>query len=93
MFELSDNAYQQYKNSVKSRQNITKEEAQLLLNRNIILADEFDNKHYIRFYYGTLCIFLHKETKVITGIKNKTNHKIKPNQLKKALLNEMLNIN
>ena len=92
MFELSDNAYQQYKNSVKDRGNITREQAELILNRNIILSDRFDNKHYIRFYYGKLCIFLHKETKIITGIKNHTQHKGVPDKLKKNLLNQMLGI-
>lgn len=92
MFELSDNAYQQYKNSVKDRCNITKEQAELILNRNIILSDRFDNKHHIRFYYGKLCIFIHKETKIITGVKNNTRHNKSPDKLKKNLLNQMLGI-
>ena len=92
MFILSQQAYRQYKSSVKDRENVTFEEAQLILNRNIILSDRFDNKHYIRFYYGKLLIFLHKETNIITGVKNHTRHNGVPDKLKKKLLNQMLGI-
>jgi hypothetical protein len=90
MYKLTNKAYLYYKNNVNNRENVSFEEAQILLNRNIILGDYFKNKGYERIYYRALLIII--KNNEITAIKNRTTHKGKINPLAKKLLNKLMGI-
>jgi hypothetical protein len=92
MYKLSDKAYEYYKNSVNGRSGISKEDAELVLNRNIILGDFFPHKNFTHIYYGKLRMTINIPTQTILYVKNKTQHKGNPSQVKKKLLNEIMGI-
>lgn len=91
LFEITEEAYNQYKSYVNGREFVEKEYARLLLTRNIILSVAFPHKKYIHYYYGRLRITVNNDN-VIIGIKNYTNNKTRIDKYKKKILNEVLNI-
>ena len=91
LFEITEDAYNQYRSYVNGREFVEKEYARLLLTRNIILSVAFAHKKYIHYYYGRLRITVNNDN-VIIGIKNHTNNKTKIDKYKKKILNEVLNI-
>ena len=91
LFEITEEAYNQYRSSVNGRRSVEKEYARLLLTRNIILSVAFPHKKYIHYYYGRLRITVNNDN-VIIGIKNHTNNKTEIDKYKKRILNEVLNI-
>ena len=91
LFEITEEAYNQYRCYVNGRRSVEKEYARLLLTRNIILSVAFPHKKYIHYYYGRLRITVNNDN-VIIGIKNHTNNKTEIDKYKKRILNEVLNI-
>lgn len=91
LFEITEEAYNQYRSYVNGREFVEKEYARLLLTRNIILSIAFPHKKYIHYYYGKLRITVNNDN-VIIGIKNHTNNKTEIDKYKKKILNEVLNI-
>ena len=91
LFEITEEAYNQYRSSVDGREFVEKEYARLLLTRNIILSVAFAHKKYIHYYYGRLRITVNNDN-VIIGIKNNTNNKTRIDKYKKKILNEVLGI-
>ena len=91
LFEITEDAYNQYRSSVDGREFVEKEYARLLLTRNIILSVAFPHKKYIHYYYGRLRITVNNDN-VIIGIKNNTNNKTEIDKYKKKILNEVLGI-
>ena len=91
LFEITEEAYNQYRSTVNGREFTLKEEAKLLLTRNIILSTAFPHKKYIHYYYGRLRITVNNDN-VIIGIKNHTNNKTEIDRYKKKILNEVLGI-
>ena len=92
MIKLSERAYKEYRHTVTGRDFTTIEEAEKILNRNILLGDVFENKYYDRIYYGCLLIIVNKDWTEITWVKNRTRHKGKPLKHKKKLLNSIMGI-
>lgn len=91
LFNISDKALREYRTTVKGRDFISKEQAQKVLTRNIILSDAFHHTHYSHYYYGALRITVNKQNKII-HIKNNSGHKGRINKVAKKLLNEVLGI-
>lgn len=91
LFDISDKALREYRTTVKGRDFISKEHAQKVLTRNIILSDAFHHTHYSHYYYGALRITVNKQNKII-HIKNNTDNKGRINKVAKKLLNEVLGI-
>jgi len=91
LFEITEEAYNQYRSTVNGRRSAEKEYVRLLLTRNIILSVAFPHKKYIHYYYGRLRITVNNDN-VIIGIKNNTNNKTKIDKHKKKILNEVLGI-
>ena len=91
LFEITEEAYNQYRSYVNGREFVEKEYARLLLTRNIILSIAFPHKKYIHYYYGRLRITVNNDN-VIIGIKNHTNNKTRIDKYKKKILNEVFDI-
>ena len=91
LFDITEEAYNQYRISVNGRKLVEKEYARLLLTRNIILSVAFPHKKYTHYYYGKLRITVNNDN-VIIGIKNNTSHEGKIDKYKKKILNEVLGI-
>ena len=91
LFDISEKALNEYRSTVRGRDLISKEKAQKVLTRNIILCDAFHHTHYSHYYYGALRMTVNKQNKII-HIKNNTRHRGRINKVAKKLLNEVLDI-